>query len=60
MNRHAVCTIKGDDGEDNAYCVYVMQENGYQRAVFVTPGERIGENIVIAEGLEGGEKVVIR
>ncbi len=60
VNRHAVCTIKGDAGEENTYCVYVMQENGYQRAVFVIPGERIGENIVIAEGLEGGEKVVIR
>lgn len=60
VNRNAVCTIKGNEDEEDTYCVYVMQENGYQRAVFVTPGERIGNNIIITEGLDGGEKVVIR
>lgn len=60
VNRHAVCTINGSGEEEDTYCVYVMQENGYQRAVFVTLGERIGDNMIIAEGLNGGEKVVIR
>lgn len=60
VNRHAVCTINGSGDAENTYCVYVMQENGYQRAVFVTPGERIGDNMIITEGLSGGEKVVIR
>lgn len=60
VNRHAVCTINGKEDEEDTCCVYVMQENGYQRAVFVTPGERIGDNIIITEGLSGGEKVVIR
>lgn len=60
VNRHAVCTINSDKDEEDTYCVYVMQEDGYQRAVFVTPGERIGENLIITDGLNGGEKVVIR
>lgn len=60
VNRHAIYTIKGNDGQADTYCVYVLQENGYQRAVFVTPGERILENQIILEGLSGGEKVVIR
>lgn len=60
VNRHAVCTINGNGKEEDTYCVYVMQENGFQRAVFVTPGERIGNDIIIKEGLNGGEKVVIR
>lgn len=60
VNRNAVCTIKGKEDEEDTYCVYVMQEDGYQRAVFVTPGERIGNNMIITEGLNGGEKVVIR
>lgn len=60
VNRHAVCTVKSDSGGEDMYCVYLMQEEGYQRAVFVTPGERIGENLIIAEGLCGGEKVVVR
>lgn len=60
VNRHAVNTVKGEKGEEDTYCVYVMMDNGYQRAVFVEPGERIGDNIIITEGLDGGEKVVIR
>lgn len=60
VNRHAVCTIEGEEEEKDMYCVYEMKENGYQKAVFVTPGERIGDNIIITEGLAGGEKVVIR
>lgn len=60
INRHALCTIRGEEEEEDTYFVYVMAESGYQRAVFVTPGERIGENIIITEGLNGGEKVVIR
>lgn len=60
VNREAVCTIQGEKDEEDTYCVYLMMENGYQRAVFVTPGERIGENIIITEGLNGGEKVVLR
>ncbi len=60
VNRHAVHTIKDKDNGEETYCVYVMEETGYQRAVFVTPGERIGENVIITAGLNGGEKVVIR
>lgn len=60
VNRYAVHTIKGNQDEEDTYCVYVMAENGYQRAVFVTLGERIGDNIIITDGLNGGEKVVIR
>lgn len=60
VDRHAVHTIQGNEGEEDTFCVYIMQENGYQRAVFVTPGERVGENLIIREGLNGGEKVVIR
>lgn len=59
VNRHAVCTIEEKEKEPD-YCVYVMKKNGYQEAVFVTPGERIGDNIIITKGLNGGEKVVIR
>ncbi len=58
VNRHAVCTREGE--EEDLYFVYVMQENGYQRAVPVTIGERVDENIVITGGLKGGEQVVIR
>lgn len=57
VNRHALCNVRG---EEDCYYVYVMEESGYQRAVFVTPGERVGEHIIIADGLDGGEKVVIR
>ncbi len=60
VNRYAVNTVKGDGEKEDTYCVFVMKEDGYQRAVFVTPGERIGDNIIITEGLSGGEKVVIR
>lgn len=60
VNRYALCTIRGEEEEEDSYFVYVMEDSGYQRAVFVTPGERIGENIIITEGLNGGEKVVIR
>lgn len=60
VDRNAVHTIKGNKGQEDTYCVYVMQENGYQRAVFVTPGERVGNNMIITAGLDGGEKVVIR
>ena len=60
VNRHAVCTAKGNEEGGENYYVYIMLESGYQRAVFVTPGDRIGENIIITEGLSGGEKVVIR
>lgn len=60
VNRHAVCTINGSGDEEDAYCVYVMQESGFQHAVFVTLGERIGNDIIIEKGLNGGEKVVIR
>lgn len=58
VNRHAVCIIEDEDGEK--HCVYVMGDNGYQRAVYVKVGERIGDNMIITEGLSGGEKVVIR
>lgn len=60
VNRHAVCTVGEKENGEETHCVYVMQENGYQRAVFVTPGERIGDYIIIKEGLKGGEWVVIR
>lgn len=60
VDRHAVCRINGNGEKEDTYCVYVMQENGYQRAIFVTPGERIGDNMIINKGLNGGEKVVIR
>lgn len=58
VNKNAVHTIKGE--KQDTYCVYTMQPNGYQRAVFVTPGNRLGENIIILQGLKGGERVVIR
>lgn len=60
VDKNAVHTIKGDNGKEDTYCVYVMQENGYQRAVFVTPGDKIGNDMIITSGLNGGEKVVIR
>lgn len=60
VNRYAVYTIEGKDGAEDTYCVYVMQENGYQRAVMVTVGEQIEDNMIITTGLNGGEKVVIR
>lgn len=60
VDRFAVREVEANREEDNTYYVYVMQENGYQRAVRVTPGERVGDYTVITEGLEGGEKVVIQ
>lgn len=59
VDRHAVCSVPAAPGEE-AYCVYVLTETGYQRAVFVTPGDRAGEFVIIKDGLQGGERVVIR
>ncbi len=59
VNRHAVCKAVDGDAQGTHF-VYLMDEQGYQRAVYVTVGERVGDNIIIKNGLYGGEKVVIR
>ncbi len=44
---------------DEAYFVYVLDEEGYREAVPVTIGEQVAGQIVITGGLSGGEKVTI-
>ncbi|MCM1282160.1 MAG: efflux RND transporter periplasmic adaptor subunit [Roseburia sp.] len=39
--------------------VYVLSERGYRRAVYVTPGTRVDNFVVIAKGLQGGEEVCL-
>ena len=51
VNRQAVYD------KDDIYFVYVVQENGMRRAVEVTPGDKIGNYLIIKEGLNGGENV---
>ena len=51
VNRQAVYDKNG------LYFVYVVQENGTRRAVEVTCGDRIGNYMIIREGLNGGESV---
>ena len=42
------------------YYVQTLDENDYTTIVWVKPGEELGEYTVIAEGLEGGERVVLK
>lgn len=44
---------------DEAYFVYVLDEEGYREVVPVTIGEQVAGQIVITGGLSGGEKVTI-
>lgn len=44
-------------GEKDFYFVYVLDENGYRNAVTIKTGGRVGDYIVVKEGLKGGEKV---
>lgn len=49
----AVC--KGEAGE----FVYLLGEDGYRTAVFVTVGDKVDGYYVITDGLVGGEKVTL-
>lgn len=44
---------------DDSYFVYVMGEDGYREAVFVTIGDKVAGYTVITAGLSGGEKVTV-
>lgn len=44
--------------DSNAF-VYVVDEDGYRHAVMVTIGDRIDANVIILDGLNGGEEVSI-
>lgn len=44
---------------DNETYVYKVMDDGFYKAVKVTTGELVGLNVVIREGLEEGETVVI-
>lgn len=46
-----------DSGEKDFYFVYILDENGYRDAVVIQPGGRVGDYMVVKEGLQGGEKV---
>lgn len=50
------CVIKKEDSS----FVYVLDENGYRRAVEVECGPTILDNTVILSGLQDGERVVIK
>ena len=60
VDRHAICSVPSVSGGEEAFCVYILSDTGYQRAVFVTPGDRVGEYMIIKDGLQGGERAVIR
>ncbi len=42
---------------DDRYFVYVLDEEGFRNAVFVTVQNQVSGYLVISEGLSGGEKV---
>lgn len=44
---------------DDSFYVYVMDDEGYREAVFVTVGDRVAEYTIITGGLSGGEKVTV-
>lgn len=44
---------------EDAYFVYVLDEEGYREALPVSIGNRVAEYIVITDGLTGGEKVTL-
>lgn len=44
---------------DDSYYVYVIDDEGYREAVFVTVGDRVAKYTIITEGLSGGEKVTV-
>ena len=51
VNRQAVYD------KDGIFFVYVVREDGMRRAVEVIPGDRVGNYVIIKEGLSGGENV---
>lgn len=54
VNKRAIVE-KGDK-----FFIYVVKENGMQRVVEVKTGEKVDDYIIITEGLEGGETVVVQ
>lgn len=46
--------------EDGRHFVYVVNEDGFCKVVFVEIGDSIGEKAIIKSGLNGGEEVAVR
>ncbi len=46
-----------ESDEKDFYYVYVLDENGYRNAVIIQTGGKVGDYMVVKEGLQGGEKV---
>lgn len=60
VDKDAIQIVEGEESTQDTYFVYVMEEDGYRKAVFVTTGDQINGYIVITQGLNGGEKVTLR
>lgn len=60
IQKNVVYVKKGAirDADGKPY-VYVLDENGYRDAVFVTVGDEVDGFLIITEGLSGGEKVTV-
>ena len=43
--------------KDDKYYAYVVREDGMRNVVEVTPGDTVGNDIIIKEGLSGGEQL---
>ncbi|MGN0394952.1 MAG: efflux RND transporter periplasmic adaptor subunit [Coprococcus sp.] len=47
------------EGTDENYYVYVVNEDGYRKAVKVTIGDEVDDYIIIKDGLKAGEQVTL-
>lgn len=60
VEEEALHIVENMDGTPKAYYVYLMGEDGYQDAHWVSVGDKVDGYVVITEGLSGGEKVTLK
>lgn len=60
VDKAAIQSVAGEEDTQDTYFVYVMEDDGYRKAVFVTTGDQVNGYTVITQGLKGGEKVTLK